>query len=162
VEQLLGIELTPRCIVLRTLLSEYNRIADHVTCVAASVMEMGGMTAFLYLMTVRDYIFEHLNHAHGRAADVFVRAHRRLARDVPDGWLERLEEILQSSPRVRGTHPRHARPQPHLHRPHAQRGVMHADARAELGLHRPHPAFHRPGDGPAQGQALPGLRRPGL
>ncbi len=95
VESLLGIELTPRCIVLRTLLAEYNRIADHVTCVAASVMEMGGMTAFLYLMTVRDYIFEHLNHLTGaRLTYSFVRI-GGLARDLPDGWLERLEEILK-------------------------------------------------------------------
>ena len=95
VEKLLGIELTPRCIVLRTLLSEYNRIADHVTCVAASVMEMGGMTAFLYLMTVRDYIFEHLNQLTGaRLTYSYVRI-GGLARDMPDGWLERLEEVLK-------------------------------------------------------------------
>jgi NADH-quinone oxidoreductase subunit D len=95
VEKLLGIELTPRCIWLRTLLAEYNRIADHVTCVAASVMEMGAMTAFLYLMTVRDYIFEHLNHLTGaRLTYSYVRI-GGLARDLPAGWLERLEEILQ-------------------------------------------------------------------
>lgn len=94
VEKLLDVELTPRCIWLRTLLSEYNRIADHVTCVAASVMEMGAMTAFLYLMTVRDYIFEHLNQLTGaRLTYSYVRI-GGLARDLPDGWLERLEEIL--------------------------------------------------------------------
>jgi NADH-quinone oxidoreductase subunit D len=94
VETLLDIELTPRCVWLRTLLCEYNRIADHVTCIAASVMEMGGMTAFLYLMTVRDYIFEHLNHLTGaRLTYSYVRI-GGLARDLPDGWLERLEEIL--------------------------------------------------------------------
>ena len=95
VEQALGIELTPRCIWLRTLLAEYNRIADHVTCIAASVMELGGMTAFLYLMTVRDYIFEHMNHLSGaRLTYSYVRI-GGLARDLPEGWLERLEEILQ-------------------------------------------------------------------
>ena len=95
VEKLLGIELTPRCIWLRTLLCEYNRIADHVTCIAASVMEMGGMTAFLYLMTVRDYIFEHMNQLSGaRLTYSYVRI-GCMARGVPDGWLERLEEILQ-------------------------------------------------------------------
>jgi NADH-quinone oxidoreductase subunit D len=57
----MGVEITPRCRMLRTLLSEYSRLADHLTCVAASVMELGGMTAFLYLMTVRDYMYEHLN-----------------------------------------------------------------------------------------------------
>jgi NADH-quinone oxidoreductase subunit D len=95
VEKLLGVQLTPRCIYLRTLLSEYNRIADHITCVAASVMELGAMTAFLYLMTVRDYIFEHLNQLTGaRLTYSYVRI-GGLARDLPDGWLERLEEVLQ-------------------------------------------------------------------
>src|SRR4030095_447281 len=65
VEKLLGITITPRCEVVRTLLCEYNRIADHICCVGASVMEMGGMAAFLYMMTVRDYIFEPLNHLTG-------------------------------------------------------------------------------------------------
>ena len=53
------------------------------------------MTAFLYLMTVRDYIFEHMNHLSGaRLTYSYVRI-GGLARDLPDGWLERLEEILQ-------------------------------------------------------------------
>ncbi len=94
VEKMLGIEITRRCVVLRTLLCEYNRIADHMTCVAASIMEMGAMTAFLYLMTVRDYIFEHLNHLTGaRLTYSYVRI-GGLARDLPEGWLTRLEEIL--------------------------------------------------------------------
>jgi NADH-quinone oxidoreductase subunit D len=95
VERLLGVEITPRCRWLRTLLCEYNRIADHVTCVAAAAMELGAMTAFLYLMTVRDYIYEHLNHLTGaRLTYSYVRI-GGLARDLPDGWLARLEEILQ-------------------------------------------------------------------
>ena len=36
VETLMGVEITPRCRYLRTLLSEYSRIADHLTCIAAS------------------------------------------------------------------------------------------------------------------------------
>ena len=99
VERLLGIAITPRCRVLRTLLCEYNRIADHMTCIAASVMEMGAMTAFLYMMTVRDYIFEHLNHLTGaRLTYSYVRI-GGLARDLPDGWLERLEEVLRFTER---------------------------------------------------------------
>jgi NADH-quinone oxidoreductase subunit D len=99
VEKLLGIQITPRCTMLRTLLCEYNRIADHMTCIAASAMEMGAMTAFLYLMTVRDYIFEHLNHLSGaRLTYSYVRI-GGLVRDLPEGWLQRLEEILQFSER---------------------------------------------------------------
>ena len=94
VEALMNVEITPRCRYLRTLLSEYSRIADHLTCIAASLMEMGAMTAFLYLVMVRDYIYEHLadltgarvTHSYGRIGG--------LARDLPDGWIERLEGIL--------------------------------------------------------------------
>ena len=60
VERLMGIEITPRCRYLRTLLSEYSRLVDHLTCVAAGLMEMGAMTAFLYLVMVRDFMYEHL------------------------------------------------------------------------------------------------------
>jgi len=60
VETLMGIEITPRCRYLRTLLAEYSRLADHLTCIAAVLMELGAMTAFLYLVTIRDYIYEHL------------------------------------------------------------------------------------------------------
>ncbi len=94
VETLLGVEITPRCRILRTLLSEYSRVADHLTCVGAIFMELGAMTPFLYLMTLRDSIYEHLadltgarvTHSYGRIGG--------LARDLPDGWLKRLGEIL--------------------------------------------------------------------
>ncbi|MGK5094219.1 NADH dehydrogenase (quinone) subunit D [Deltaproteobacteria bacterium TL4] len=95
VEKLFGIEITPRCKYLRTLLTEYSRIQDHLTCVGAALMELGAMTPFLYLMTVRDYMYEHTNHLTGaRLTHSFVRI-GGLARDLPDGWLDRLEELLK-------------------------------------------------------------------
>lgn len=95
VEQLLGIEITPRAKYIRTLLAEYNRISDHVCCIAATVMETGAMTAFLYMMTIRDYIFEHLNHLTGARLTYSYGRIGGLAKDLPEGWLTRLEEILQ-------------------------------------------------------------------
>lgn len=95
VEQLMGVELTPRTRILRTLLSEYSRIADHVTCVAAMLMEMGAMTAFLYLMTLRDYIYEHLADVTGARVTYSYGRIGGLARDLPAGWLKRLEEVLK-------------------------------------------------------------------
>ena len=97
VEKLMGIEITRRAVVLRTLLSEYSRLCDHITCIAASLMELGAMTAFLYLVMIRDYMYEHIadltgarvTHSYGRIGG--------LARDIPDGWLVRLEEILVQS-----------------------------------------------------------------
>jgi NADH-quinone oxidoreductase subunit D len=95
VETLMGIEITPRCRYLRTLLSEYSRIADHLTCIAASLMEIGAMTAFLYLVMIRDYIYEHLAALTGARVTYTYGRIGGLARDLPDGWLKRLDEILE-------------------------------------------------------------------
>ena len=94
VETLMGIEITPRCRYLRTLLSEYSRIADHLTCIAASLMELGAMTAFLYLVMVRDYIYEHLAALTGARVTYSYGRIGGLAQDLPEGWLARLDEIL--------------------------------------------------------------------
>jgi NADH-quinone oxidoreductase subunit D len=58
VEKLLGITVPERGQYIRVLMSEISRITDHLTCIAASAMELGAMTAFLYLMKAREYLYE--------------------------------------------------------------------------------------------------------
>ena len=94
VETLMAVEITPRCRYLRTLLSEYSRIADHLTCVAATLMEIGAMTPFLYLVMMRDYIYEHLAALTGARVTYTYGRIGGLAHDLPAGWLERLAWIL--------------------------------------------------------------------
>jgi len=94
VEQLMAVTITPRCRVLRTLLSEYSRLVDHLTCIAAGLMELGAMTAFLYLVMIRDFMYEHLAALTGARVTYTYSRIGGLARDLPDGWLVRMEEIL--------------------------------------------------------------------
>jgi NADH-quinone oxidoreductase subunit D len=94
VEELMGVEITPRAKYLRTLLAEYSRIADHMTCIAAALMELGAMTAFLYLVTIRDWIYEHIAQVTGARVTYSFGRIGGLARDLPDGWVERLHWIL--------------------------------------------------------------------
>lgn len=95
VEQLMGITITPRAKYLRTLLAEYSRLADHLTCVAAQLMELGAMTAFLYLVTVRDWMYEHLAALTGARVTYTYGRIGGVAFDVPPGWFDRLEELLK-------------------------------------------------------------------
>src|SRR6266478_1619764 len=44
VETLLNIELTPRCKYIRTILAELARISDHLLCVGAAALDLGGLT----------------------------------------------------------------------------------------------------------------------
>jgi NADH-quinone oxidoreductase subunit D len=52
------------------------------------------MTAFLYLVMVRDFMYEHLAALTGARVTYSYGRIGGLARDLPDGWLVRLEEIL--------------------------------------------------------------------
>src|SRR6476619_3805201 len=58
VEKLLGIELTPRCKYIRTIFSELMRIHDHLLCVGAAALDLGGFTAFLYAFNEREKIYD--------------------------------------------------------------------------------------------------------
>jgi NADH-quinone oxidoreductase subunit D len=54
VEKLMGIELTPRCKVLRTIAGEVGRIQSHLLCVGAAGLDVGAYTAFLYGFNERE------------------------------------------------------------------------------------------------------------
>lgn len=58
VEKLLGIDIPERAKYIRVIMSEISRVTDHLTCVGASSMELGAMTAFLYLIKARELLYE--------------------------------------------------------------------------------------------------------
>ncbi|MEM6959471.1 MAG: NADH-quinone oxidoreductase subunit D, partial [Myxococcota bacterium] len=58
VEKLLDIEVPDRCQYYRVILGELARICDHFTCNGASAMELGAFTPFLWLLKVRDWIWD--------------------------------------------------------------------------------------------------------
>src|SRR5438034_8359697 len=57
-EKLMGIELTPRCKVLRTIANELGRIQSHLLCVGAAGLDLGAFTAFLYGFNEREAIYD--------------------------------------------------------------------------------------------------------
>ena len=58
-EKLMGIELTPRCKVLRTIAGELGRIQSHLLCVGAAGLDLGAFTAFLYGFNERESDLRH-------------------------------------------------------------------------------------------------------
>jgi len=65
VEKLLDIEVPERCQYYRVILGELARIADHFTCNGASAMELGAFTPFLWLLKVRDWVWDILERETG-------------------------------------------------------------------------------------------------
>ncbi|MBX7167194.1 MAG: NADH dehydrogenase (quinone) subunit D [Pirellulales bacterium] len=58
VEKLLGIELTPRCKYVRTIIAELARISDHLLCNGAIGLDTGAFTFFLYAFYQREVIYD--------------------------------------------------------------------------------------------------------
>ena len=97
VEKLLGIGITERCSYIRVLMSEVSRITDHLTCIAASAMELGAMTAFLYLMKAREYLYEIIEDVTGARLTISYGRIGGVKGDLPAGLEEKLEGMLQKS-----------------------------------------------------------------
>jgi NADH-quinone oxidoreductase subunit D len=58
VERLLGIEITPRCRYIRTIVAELSRISDHLLCTGAMGLDTGAFTFFLYAFYQREVIYD--------------------------------------------------------------------------------------------------------
>ena len=66
VEKLFGIDLTPRCKVVRTILAELGRIQDHLLCIGAAALDLGAFTAFLYGFNERERIYDIMDFVSGQ------------------------------------------------------------------------------------------------
>ena len=58
VEKLFGIDITPRCKVLRTIMAEVSRIGNHLLCVGAAGLDLNAFTGFIYAFNVREKIYD--------------------------------------------------------------------------------------------------------
>ena len=58
VEKLLGIEVTPRCSYIRTIVCELMRLSDHLLCLGAMGLDVGAVTHFMYAFNPRETIYD--------------------------------------------------------------------------------------------------------
>ena len=95
VEKLFGVEITPRCKVLRTILAELARIQDHLVCVACAGLDLGGYTPFLYGFNAREAIYDLFEEISGhRFTTGFTRV-GGLMHDMPDKWPEHVKAFTK-------------------------------------------------------------------
>lgn len=73
-EKMLGIESPERAQYIRVILSEFSRISDHLTALAAMTMECGAFTVFLYYIKAREEIWNFIEQNTGaRMTTSFIR-----------------------------------------------------------------------------------------
>ncbi len=98
VEALLGIEITPRCRVVRVILGELNRILGHLLWLGTAAVDLGAFTVFLYTFQERERIYNlHEAYTGGRITTSVTRIGGMLA-DLPVGWAEAVREFVGTLP----------------------------------------------------------------
>jgi len=95
VEKLLGIELTPRCRYLRTILAELMRLHDHLLNVGAAGLDLGAFTAFLYAFQQRELIYDIVEFASGQRFHTSYTRVGGLLYDVNDEWVGKVRSFVK-------------------------------------------------------------------
>lgn len=94
VEKLCDIEVPERGQYYRVVLGELARVCDHFTCNGASAMELGAFTPFLWLLKVRDWIWDILEKETGaRMTHSFGRI-GGMAAPPTEGFVQDVRDIL--------------------------------------------------------------------
>ena len=90
-EKLFGLDITPRCKVIRTIIAELSRIQDHLLCVGAAGLDLGGFTAFMYAFNTRETIYDIFEEACGARFTTSYTRVGGLMQDVPPGWTAKIK-----------------------------------------------------------------------
>lgn len=95
VEKLLGIEITPRCKYLRTILAELMRLHDHLLNVGTTGLDLGAFTAFLYAFYQREKIYDIVESASGQRFHTSYTRVGGVMFDVNNAWIDKIREFLK-------------------------------------------------------------------
>jgi NADH-quinone oxidoreductase subunit D len=89
-EKLFGVEPTPRCKVIRTILGELGRIQNHLLCVGAAALDLGAYTAFLFGFNEREAIYDIMEYVSGSRYHTSYMRLGGLMKDIEDATFIRM------------------------------------------------------------------------
>lgn len=94
VEKLLGIEDPERSKYLRVIGGELHRICDHLTCVGAMSLELGGFAPFIFGLEARELIWDRITELTGARMTTNYTRVGGVANDAPAGWFDKVKKTL--------------------------------------------------------------------
>ncbi|GAB4286218.1 MAG: NADH dehydrogenase (quinone) subunit D [Opitutales bacterium] len=96
VERLANLKIPPRCEAIRVICCELARISSHLLGLGVYAMDTGALTVFMYTFTQREKLYSLFEELTGAR---FTTSYTRIggvARDVPEGWLGRVNQFVNS------------------------------------------------------------------
>lgn len=99
-EKLMGIEITPRCKVLRVIACETSRIISHLVWLGTTAIDLGAFTPFLWTFQQRERIYDLQEAWTGARLTTSLTRVGGLMADIPDGFTDGLREFCHTFPPV--------------------------------------------------------------
>ncbi len=99
-ERLFGIEITPRCTVLRVIAMELSRIISHLVWLGTTAIDMGAFTPFLWTFQERETVYNLWESWVGGRLTTSASRIGGMAADLPAGWIDGLKGFLRSLPKT--------------------------------------------------------------
>ncbi len=98
VEKLLSVEVPERAKTIRVLMTELNRISSHLVALATNGMDIGALSMMIYGIREREMILAFFEKTTGlRMNHNYIRP-GGVAADLPPGWRQDVQEILDTLP----------------------------------------------------------------
>src|SRR5438046_9074253 len=97
-ETLMGIEITPRCTVLRVIACEMSRIISHMVWLGTTSIDLGAFTPFLWAFQQREQIYDLQEMWTGARLTTSVTRVGGLMADIPDGFVPGLRHFTNTFP----------------------------------------------------------------
>jgi len=94
VERMLGLEVPPRAVWLRTLMAELNRVLNHLMFLGSYPLEIGAITPVFYAFRERETIQAVMEEAAGGRMHFMFNRVGGLKEDVPAGWTGRVRQAV--------------------------------------------------------------------
>jgi NADH-quinone oxidoreductase subunit D len=99
-ERLFGIEITPRCTVLRVIALELSRIISHLVWLGTTCIDIGAFTPFLWSFQERENVYNLFERWVGARLTTTATRVGGMAADIPEGWLEQLAHFVKTFPKT--------------------------------------------------------------
>ena len=99
VEELLGIEVPPRCQAVRVLCCELARIGSHLLWLGTHALDLGAATVFFHTFKDREWHYDLVEDLTGARLTTSFSRVGGVMHDVEPKWVERLREYAEAMPR---------------------------------------------------------------
>jgi len=98
VETLLGIEVPPRCQVLRVICCELARVGSHLVWLGTSALDLGAATMFFHTFKDREWHYDLIEDLTGARLTTSYTRVGGVAHDATADWLKRLRAFVDAMP----------------------------------------------------------------